>query len=668
MGIRADIKNFLKNQLKTAFLKKSMRSFKIRVVLIFFSFITMIILLFVGYSQIEKKNDYLLNDINKINQVNKNISKTTIDFQSSLLFHFNKQLDTKSYVDSLLLYSSNLDGYIKTLDSLKGNLVAHSINFDNEFNVIFHDINVIKTQIDENKTLDELSIKEFYKNIDINGNRLNDTLRLLNGKLTQIANGREKELKSNASMFFLLLVVLFLVIVYFLAHRLTRDLRELNLKIETFNELDTNFKEEPLISNIDEIRNLDKAFELIKSKLRLLESDLEEATKISEYKSVFLANMSYEIRTPLNSVLGMINMLKKSQLTTEQQIQLEIAEYSSEHVLQLANMILDNSKVEGGEIKLELSAIDLKSDLSRLIKVFEYEAWDNSLNFEFKFLADENQKFLLLADIKRIKQILTNLLNNAIKFTNAGTVSLIIDQTVGPDDYQIVTFYVKDTGIGIPPDKAKRIFNDSDNNHLSIMDYYGGTGLGLTASSQLIKAMGGELKLESKENEGSIFYFSIQLQRTLNLEREKLETSTILLNQFDYKFSVLVAEDNTMNQKVIKFLLEQQGADCTFVKNGSDAVKLFNILDFDMVFMDIFMPEMDGYEATKLIKKSTKYAERNIPIIAVSASAFEEDIKTAKEAGIDDFLAKPIETKKLKELLVKYAPKEKTTKTEEENK
>ncbi|WP_166965258.1 response regulator [Yeosuana marina] len=645
-----------------------MRSFKIRVVLIFFSFITMIILLFVGYSQIEKKNDYLLNDINKINQVNKNISKTTIDFQSSLLFHFNKQLDTKSYVDSLLLYSSNLDGYIKTLDSLKGNLVAHSINFDNEFNVIFHDINVIKTQIDENKTLDELSIKEFYKNIDINGNRLNDTLRLLNGKLTQIANGREKELKSNASMFFLLLVVLFLVIVYFLAHRLTRDLRELNLKIETFNELDTNFKEEPLISNIDEIRNLDKAFELIKSKLRLLESDLEEATKISEYKSVFLANMSYEIRTPLNSVLGMINMLKKSQLTTEQQIQLEIAEYSSEHVLQLANMILDNSKVEGGEIKLELSAIDLKSDLSRLIKVFEYEAWDNSLNFEFKFLADENQKFLLLADIKRIKQILTNLLNNAIKFTNAGTVSLIIDQTVGPDDYQIVTFYVKDTGIGIPPDKAKRIFNDSDNNHLSIMDYYGGTGLGLTASSQLIKAMGGELKLESKENEGSIFYFSIQLQRTLNLEREKLETSTILLNQFDYKFSVLVAEDNTMNQKVIKFLLEQQGADCTFVKNGSDAVKLFNILDFDMVFMDIFMPEMDGYEATKLIKKSTKYAERNIPIIAVSASAFEEDIKTAKEAGIDDFLAKPIETKKLKELLVKYAPKEKTTKTEEENK
>jgi len=237
-----------------------------------------------------------------------------------------------------------------------------------------------------------------------------------------------------------------------------------------------------------------------------------------------------------------------------------------------------------------------------------------------------------------------------------GKVSLTIDQTVGPDDFQIVTFYIKDTGIGISPEKAKRILSDSQRNHLSIVDYYGGTGLGLTASCQLLNLMGGELKLESKENEGSIFYFSIQLQKTLNFERESIEPSPILLNRFDYKFTVLVAEDNIMNQKVIKFLLEQQGADCTFVKNGSDAVKLFNILDFDMVFMDIFMPEMDGYEATKLIKASDKYKEHKIPIIAVSASAFEEDIKNAKNAGIDDFLAKPIESEKLKGLLNKYTP------------
>ena len=213
---------------------------------------------------------------------------------------------------------------------------------------------------------------------------------------------------------------------------MTKDFSRLKIKIDNINV----HNDKLLISKIDDVNSLEKSFELLKTKVRRLESDLEEATKISEYKSVFLANMSYEIRTPLNSVLGMINMLKQSQLTTDQQIQLEIAEYSSEHVMQLVSMILDNSKVEGGKIELELSAIDLKSDLSKLVKVFEYEAWDSGLDFEFKFLADEKEKFLLLGDLKRIKQIITNLMSNAIKFTNSGKVSLVIDQTVGPDDYQ----------------------------------------------------------------------------------------------------------------------------------------------------------------------------------------------------------------------------------------
>lgn len=634
-----------------AFLFRSMRSFKVRITLIFFSLIFLAIILFIGFFQIEKQNNYLLNDIKSIEQITEDFYTSTLNLQSALIFSD----DTESYQEPIQSYQSNLESYKAQLESLQNNLDSHNIVFEDEFNSIFQELGSIEKMAIDN-SLKPSSSKDFYKVIEESRLRLTSNLKSLNTKLVDTVNNKNSVLKKNALVFFIMLGILFIGIIYYLAHRLTRDLRNLKHKIDKLQEANANFNEEPLISNIEEVNNLDKSFEYIKSKLRELESDLEEASKISEYKSVFLANMSYEIRTPLNSVLGMINMLKQSQLTTEQQIQLEIAEYSSEHVLQLANMILDNSKVEGGNVELELSAIDLKSDLSKLVKVFEYEAWDNDLEFEFKLLADDSQKFLLLGDLKRIKQILTNLLSNAIKFTNAGKVSLIIDQTVGPDDFQIVTFYIKDTGIGIPPDKAKRIFNDSKNNHLSIMDYYGGTGLGLTASCQLIELMGGELKLESKENEGSIFYFSIQLQKTLNLEREKPEPAPILLNKFDYKFSVLVAEDNTMNQKVIKFLLEQQGADCTFVKNGSDAVKLFNILDFDMVFMDIFMPEMDGYEATRRIKKSQKYTEHNIPIIAVSASAFEEDIKNAKDAGIDDFLAKPIETKRLKELLVKYAP------------
>lgn len=602
---------------------QSMRSFKVRITLIFFTFITIVIVLFILFYQAQEKFSNLLLVAGNLQEIQHSFIKNNAESDNS-----------------------NFDSSKDELNDLNIELKKNFFDFDSELNTLISDIDLIqqsrlKTSLSSNYIDNKL--------ID-----LNEKFTSLSNRLKQLSQNKKKSLYDNGLILFILIAMMMIGLVYLLAYRITKDFKKLNLKINSFDEVN----DEPLITNIQDVKDLDKSFELLKSKIRKLESDLEESIKTCEYKSVFLANMSYEIRTPLNSVLGMINMLKKSDLTTEQQIQLEIAEYSSEHVLQLVSMILDNSKVGGGKVELELTAIDLRSDLSKLVKVFEYEAWDNSLEFEFKLLSDENQKFLLLGDLKRIKQILTNLLSNAIKFTNSGKVSLIIDQTVGPDDYQIVTFYVKDTGIGIPPEKAKRILNDSEKNQLSILDYYGGTGLGLTASCQLINMMGGELKLESKENEGTIFYFTIQLKKTLNLEKEKLEPSPVLLNQFDYKFKVLVAEDNKMNQKVIKFLLEEQGADCTFVKNGSDAVKLFKILDFDMIFMDIFMPEMDGYEATKLIKSSENYLQNKIPIIAVSASAFDEDIKNAKEAGIDDFLAKPIESKKLKELLIKYAPKE----------
>jgi len=558
-----------------------MNSFKVRITLIFFTFILALILLFVGYFHVQKRNKYLDALVVNLQEIKFDITKSALNFQ--LLLRDKQELIEAVITDaSFKAFNDDVKSYKAQLEILSNDFKTHSLNYESEFKDIVNDLNLISLT----------SLKKSNESI------LNITVKLssLELKIHQTIENKWNAFQRNALILCVLIAVLFLVLAYFFAYRMTRDLSKLNNKAKNLS----GYKQESLVSNIVDVKNLDKTFESLKAELRRLETDLDEAIKSSEYKSVFLANMSYEIRTPLNSVLGMINMLKQSELTTEQQIQLEIAEYSSEHVLQLVTMILDNSKVEGGKVELELSAIDLKLDLSKLIKVFEYEAWEKGLEFEFKFLSDENQKFLLLGDIKRIKQILTNLLSNAIKFTNAGKISLTIDQTVGPDDYQIVTFYVKDTGIGMSPDKAKRIMSDSQRTHLSIVDYYGGTGLGLTASCQLLSLMGGELNLESKENEGSIFYFSIQLQKTLNFERERIEPTPILLNRFDYRFTVLVAEDNVINQKVIKFLLEQQGADCTFVKNGSDAVKLFNILNFDMIFMDIFMPEMDGYEATKL--------------------------------------------------------------------
>ena len=619
---------------------QSMKSFRVRMTLVFFTFILLVIILFIAFFKVQNNLNYLTQSIDRLDEIKTINLNNSLNIQT-LLVH-NQNIESVINQKNIDEFRSNFQNISETLVLTKESLNTHFVYLDEEFDTSIENINAILQKVNEDSI--NLNIPVLLNN----QSDLNESLDRLIIKLKEVTVNKNEDLFNNALILLVLTGIIIIAIVYFLVYKMTKGFRGLNIKL---NELTKNKD-----SSSDVVTSLDKNFELLKTKLRKLESLLDESKEISGYKSVFLSNMSYEIRTPLNSVLGMINMLKESELTTEQQIQLEIAEYSSEHVLQLANMILDNSKVEKGKVELVLSAIDLKSDLSKLVKVFEYDAWEKSLDFEFKFLADDNQKFLLLGDIKRIKQILTNLLSNAIKFTNSGKVSLTADQTVGPDDYQIVTFYIQDTGIGMAREKAKQIFTDSENNHLSIMDYYGGTGLGLTASSQLIKLMGGELKLESKENEGSIFYFSIQLQKTLNLEREKPEPSPALLNQNNYKFNVLVAEDNKINQKVIKFLLEQQGVDCTFVKNGSEAVKLFKILDFDMVFMDIFMPEMDGLEATKLIKSTEKYNKHGVPVIAVSASAFEEDIENAKNAGIDHFLAKPIDTEKLKELLVKYAP------------
>lgn len=384
--------------------------------------------------------------------------------------------------------------------------------------------------------------------------------------------------------------------------------------------------------------------------IKSLETKLKEANDFSDHQAIYLANMSHEIRTPLSTIIGMLNMLDQADLDEDQKVQVEIAEYSSRHLLQLVNMILDNSEVSSEEVKLNCKPVNLESDLTKLFRVFEYQAWDKGLEYEYKFLSEIKKNFSLMADSTRIQQVLINLINNAIKFTNAGKISIIVDQTVGIDGDQIISFYVKDTGIGMRPFEVRNIFENSKKLESPTSKDYRGRGIGLSISHQLVKLMGGELKIESKENEGTTFYFSLQLKKTLNVQLESVVVKPILLN----KLNALVAEDNIMNQKGIKFLLEQQGVDCTFAKNGVEAVELFKILDFDMVFMDIYMPDLDGYQATEKIKKSEKYTQNNIPIIAVSASAFKDDITKAKQAGIDDFLAKPIEVLKLKELLSKY--------------
>ena len=257
-------------------------------------------------------------------------------------------------------------------------------------------------------------------------------------------------------------------------------------------------------------------------------------------------------------------------------------------------------------------------------------------------------------DSIRTKQILANLLSNAIKFTPLqGNIVVEIQSTKCSDGKEKIYIEVKDSGVGFDDETKERIFQPFMQASDHVAHTHGGTGLGLSIVVKLVNMMGGKLDATSVVGEGSSFFFDFIVGSCEATTKEIKNVEDVVLEPLN----ILVAEDNKINQKVIKFLLEQQGVDCTCVKNGSEALKLFKILDFDMVFMDIFMPEMDGLEATQLIKSTEKYKKHEVPVIAVSASAFEEDIENAKNAGINHFLSKPIDTEKLKELLVKYAPK-----------
>ena len=221
----------------------------------------------------------------------------------------------------------------------------------------------------------------------------------------------EKKIYANsaAAFLFILAIVQVFVLQFFLRNQLKNDVIKANLKLR-----------------IDELKE-----------------GLESAEELANHKSIYLSNMSYEIRTPLNTVLGMLNMLRQTELNSDQTAQVEIAEYSSKHLLQLVNMVTNNAEVNKGDLELNLKTIDLKTDLSKLFKVLEYQAWEKSLEFEYKFLSEEKDKFLVLGDDSKIQQVLINLINNAIKFTNSGKISVIVDQSVGIDNDQIITFYNK---------------------------------------------------------------------------------------------------------------------------------------------------------------------------------------------------------------------------------
>lgn len=363
----------------------------------------------------------------------------------------------------------------------------------------------------------------------------------------------------------------------------------------------------------------------------------ERAEEGSRAKSEFLAMMSHEIRTPMNGVLGTIGLLQNTELTKHQLKLVGTARDSAEHLLTLINDILDFSKLEAGRIDLENIDFDLPHLIESAISMMNPRAVMKGLQMD-KEIAPSVPRFMK-GDPGRLRQILFNLAGNAIKFTDKGKVTLLVEAARMEDGRHFLTFKVRDTGIGIPADKIDRMFGKFSQADSSIARRFGGTGLGLAISKQLVELMGGRIGVDSIEGKGSTFWFAMPMEEGQPVVTEVKEIAAGPATQQSLR--ILVAEDNQVNQMVISLMLRQLGHQVDVVINGIEACEQVLKAPYDLVLMDMQMPEMDGITATQTIRRLPQ-ACATIPIIALTANAMEGDRERYITAGMDDYVAKPI--------------------------
>lgn len=393
---------------------------------------------------------------------------------------------------------------------------------------------------------------------------------------------------------------------------------------------------------------------LLQELVRLVPSFImkSKADAVSQAKTDFLSRMSHEIRTPMNAISGMTTIAKSVVQDPVKTLDcLEKIESSNRYLLALINDILDMSRIESGKLELNYGSLDLTQLLASLDSLFHAQALEKGLTLSVKDGRTKNRP--LQADGLRLNQVLVNIIGNAVKFTDCGGITICVEE-LETEPRAVLRFSVTDTGIGIDSAAQRRIFNPFEQAEVSTASRHEGTGLGLSISFRLVQKMGGNLEVRSEPGRGSTFFFMLSFDYAAETNDTDRKTATPApLPDFNGR-NILLAEDNELNQEIAQTLLEMYGFTVTCAANGQEALDLFCSGApgrFDVILMDIRMPFMDGLEATRRIRTSGRTDARTIPIIALSANAFDEDSKKSMASGMDGHLSKPIEIEKLLEVL-----------------